>query len=117
MITSVVNVFVALLALVGAWVVGRFVLWPVAEAIIYGHVLHFMQAIQIRFTSVDWRTVIIGLPMLALYLVVNPWRLAWGRLFGAEAYVTEITVERLTYIPPFYVKRHNYSTAIGKVTE
>ncbi len=77
---------------------------PLLEAILYGHICHFINVNNIKWNKKVW-TCKFALKVL-WWLFYNPWQYACKRMFGMEAYNTEITQGKWTYRPPFGLKRN-----------
>lgn len=84
----------------GFWVL-RYIVWPIIESIVFGHISHILSLINIDWAKTKWTK------KSVLWLFVNPWEEAFDRLLGNGIYTSSIIIGDLEYIPPFKIKKKN----------
>ena len=91
-----------------AWVL-RYIAWPIVEAIIYGWTYAALHLLNPRLRKA------LREPRTLWWYIWCPWRSAWSRLCGSDAYITSIGIGEYDYRPPFRVTRRISTLTTGVV--
>jgi hypothetical protein len=102
-----------LLEVCGAIALSVVLVWPIADAILFG-ILATWQIIL----NAGWKSF---KPKYWWWLIRNPWIEGWSRLFGVNRYSSEIQRGDWRHVPPFKLYRcirsHKIKCKLAKVDE
>ena len=99
------NTLIWAFVIIGAIAVGATIVWPILEAVIFGHMDTLLTLLSTDWTfGIDWKKPITYW-WLITFLVCNPWKSAWARVGGDRIHTSSITQGGWKYTPPFKLRR------------
>jgi hypothetical protein len=93
------KIIIIFLAILGGIQIIKYIVWPILESIIYGHICHLLTLLNINWRKTKWT------PRAIACVLFGQWRQSLERLGGRDTYTSEIQQGNWRYRPPFSLKK------------